>query len=329
MVVFVEQEGARRIFMPFAQTSIAELLSTGITLNTDEAVAIARALATDRTGSPAGESHEPLLLEDVCLGPDGTVVCRGCGETAHTLSEVALFLRELLPIGTAGIPGGLHYMIARALLEVDAPPFDSLEDFSDALARFEPGDRRQLLRELLARAQTNARFKSRSSIARRRVTSTSIDDLRAALHAADARLLEQKLAMEKPATAPPPQPRRWMVAVAACLTGASALCAGDAISRHFAAPSGSAATSTSSKANTQGFTVPTAGDVRAVQAADIVLSPPLAPPKVASTPNRTVRTSGRVSSKPTLRKTPPRSTENRSLLKRLRLDWIRKPFTRT
>jgi hypothetical protein len=231
-------------------------------------------------------------------------------------------------------------MIARALLEVDAPPFDSVEEFSDALARFEPGERTQLLRELLARAQTNARFKSRSSIGRRRVTSTSIDDLRAALHAADARLLEQKLAIEKPAAAPPPQPRRWMVAVAACLTGAAALCAGDAISRRLTTPSGSpsvspstsTSTSTSSKAaGTPGFAMPAAGDVRAVPAADIVLAPPLPAPKVSSIPNRTVRTPGRVSSKPTLRKAPrpQRSNENRSLLKRLRLDWLRKPFTRT
>jgi hypothetical protein len=307
--------------MPFAQTSIAELLSTGITLNTDEAVAIARALITNRTASPAGESHEPLLLEDVCLGPEGTVVCRGCGETTHTLSEVALFLRQLLPMGTAGVPGGLHYTIARALHEVDAPPFDSVEEFSDALARFEPGDRTRLLRELRERAQTNARFKSRPSAARRRVSSTSIDDLRTALHAADARLLEQKLAMEKPATAPPPQPRRWLgLAVAACVTLAAAICAGDAISHRFAAQSATPAT--------QSLTVPTAGAVRAVQAADIVL----APPNTSSTPKQTVRSSRHVSSKTTLRNgsRAQRSTDNRkSLLKRLRLEWLRKPFTRT
>jgi hypothetical protein len=308
--------------MPFAQTSIAELLSTGITLNTDEAVAIARALITNRPGSPSGESHQPLLLEDVCLGPDGAVICRGCGETAHTLSEVALFLRELVPIGTAGIPGGLHYAIARALLEVDAPPFDSAEDFSNSLARFESGDRPRVLRELFERAQTNARFKSRSSTARRRVSSSSIDDLRSALHAADTRLLEQKLAMEKPATAPAPvpQPRRWMpLAVAVGLIGAAALCAGDAMSHRFAAPSATA--------STQSVAVPTTGDVRAVQAADIVLAPPKAP----ATPNRMVGTSRQVSSKPTLRKDsrPQRANENRSLLKRLRLQWLRKPFTRT
>ncbi len=312
--------------MPFAQTSIAELMSTGITLNTDEAVAIARALISNRTGSPVGDSHEPLLLEDVCLGPDGTVICRGCGDTAHTLPEVALFLRQLLPIGTAGIPGGLHYTIARALLEVDAPPFDSAEDFSAALARFEPGERTRLLRELLERAQTNARFKSRASTARRRVSSTSIDDLRTALHAADARLLEQKLAIEKPAATAPPRPqRRWLpLAVGVCLAGGALICAGDAISRRFASPP-------ATTASAQRVIVPAAGDIRAVQAADIVLAPPLAPAKVSSTPNRTVRTSGHVSPKPTLRKAarPQRSNDNRSLLKRLRLDWIRKPFTRT
>jgi hypothetical protein len=311
--------------MPFVQNSIAELLITGITLNTDEAVAIARALIGSQTGSAAGETHAPLLLEDVCLGRDGSVICRSCGEMGHTPSEVALFLRELLPIGTPGIPGGLHYTIARALLEVDAPPFDSAEDFSHALARFGYGDRTRLLHELLERAQTNARFKSRPAIARRRVSATSVDDLRSALHAADARLLEQKLAMEKQVTAPslspPPPPRRWLPpAVAACLIGAAAICAGDAIRHRLAAPSAPAA-------STQSLTVPTAGTVRAVQAADIVLDPP----KASSTPTRAVRSSARVSSKPTLRKAPrpQRSNDDRSLLRRLRLQWLRKPFTRT
>jgi hypothetical protein len=50
------------------------------------------------------------------------------------------------------MPGGLRYAIARALLDVDAPPFDSLADFSATLGRFEQGDRRLVLRLLAHRA---------------------------------------------------------------------------------------------------------------------------------------------------------------------------------
>jgi hypothetical protein len=108
------------------QISIAELLSTGITPSTDEAVAAARALMRDRSSA------------------------------TPEVSEVALLLRRLLPIGTAGVPGALHYAIARALREVDAPPFDSVEDFSNALARFEHGDSARSWRGLPERAQGGA-----------------------------------------------------------------------------------------------------------------------------------------------------------------------------
>ena len=55
--------------------------------------------------------------------------------------------------GGPGVPGGLRYAVARALLEVDAPPFDSLQALSVSLSRFETGDRRQVLRSLMARAE--------------------------------------------------------------------------------------------------------------------------------------------------------------------------------
>jgi hypothetical protein len=141
--------------MTAEQISISELLSMGITPDADEAVAVALELMRD--GSIATSSsppHEPPLPENVYLGSDGSVVCRGCG-TPLAVSDVALFLRRLLPIGTAGVPGALHYTIARALQEVDAPPFDSAEDFSRALARFEHGDGAQFLRALMERTQTN------------------------------------------------------------------------------------------------------------------------------------------------------------------------------
>jgi len=139
--------------MTAEQISISELLSMGITLDADEALAVALALMRDRSSAMSSSPpHEPLLPENVYLGSDGSVVCRGCG-TPPAVSEVALFLRRLLPIGTAGVPGGLHYTIARALQDVDAPAFDSAEDFSRALARFQHGDGAQFLRGLLERVE--------------------------------------------------------------------------------------------------------------------------------------------------------------------------------
>jgi hypothetical protein len=189
--------------MTAAQISIAELLSRGITPSGDEAVAVARALMLDRSSSTGAVSpDEPPLPENVYLGSDGSVDCPDCA-TTPAISEVALLVRRLVPIGTAGIPGGLHYTIARALQEVDAPAFDSVEDFSDALARFEHGDRAQLLSGLLDRTQTNA------------------------------------LAME---TAARP-PRTWQWLVAAWVTAAATLIAtGEAIHGRLAVPRSEAAT---------------------------------------------------------------------------------------
>jgi hypothetical protein len=64
---------------------------------------------------------------------------------------VAIFLESILPPGVP-VHGGLRYSLARALLDVDAPPYDSLEDFSLALARYERADRAQVVRGLVARA---------------------------------------------------------------------------------------------------------------------------------------------------------------------------------
>ncbi len=88
------------------------------------------------------------------LRPDGSVEC-GCS-TTPAVSEIAILLESLLRGGGAPSPGGLRYTIARALLDVEAPPFDSLDEFSRALMRFERGDRREIVRSLLSRADAVA-----------------------------------------------------------------------------------------------------------------------------------------------------------------------------
>ena len=75
------------------------------------------------------------------------------------LPEVAQFLQTLLD-SAAKVPGALRYTVARALLEVDAPPFESLADFSRTLTRFEPSDRRAALRDLFDRYASATRAES-------------------------------------------------------------------------------------------------------------------------------------------------------------------------
>src|SRR5262249_15420438 len=101
---------------------------------------------------------------------------------------LAILLQQLLPPGTPKVPGALRYGIARALHDVDAPPFDSIEDFSRALERFETGDRTAVVRALVERATTVMldRLRPRNRDDRRRLMPSSTD-FRRELRAADAR----------------------------------------------------------------------------------------------------------------------------------------------
>ena len=137
--------------------SIAECRGSGVVFEADEAVAIAQQLITslrdpgntDEVQTPFG----PPAAANVFLEEDGSVICRGCRMTP-VVSEIAIFLEDLLPAGSTRIPGALRYTMARALLNVDVPPFDSLDDFSRDLARHEHGNRPDLVRRALSRATT-------------------------------------------------------------------------------------------------------------------------------------------------------------------------------
>ena len=131
--------------------SLAELLARGVAVQPREAVAIAQELTVEsRTRTRAAPpSSGPLTPDTVHLDRDGSVVQIGSAELPG-LSEVAQFLQTLLG-SAAKVPGALRYTVARALLEVDAPPFESLADFSRTLTRFEPSDRRGALRDLFER----------------------------------------------------------------------------------------------------------------------------------------------------------------------------------
>src|ERR1700738_1548841 len=134
--------------------SVAEVQSAGVTIEAEEAVAIAQQLiATLRSGGTADAVEPPYgppSRANVYLDADGSVVCRAC-ETTPAVSEMAILLEAMLPAESGRVPGGLRYAIARALLDVDVPPFDSLDDFSETLRRYERGSRRQLVRRVLQR----------------------------------------------------------------------------------------------------------------------------------------------------------------------------------
>src|SRR6476469_4281238 len=105
--------------------SITELQDGGLTVEADEAVAIAqqlirslRAAAVRHVEPPYG----PPTAANVFLNEDGSVTCRGC-DTAPAVFEIAIFLDALLS-PSPRVPGGLRYAIARAMLAVDVAPFD-------------------------------------------------------------------------------------------------------------------------------------------------------------------------------------------------------------
>ena len=170
-------------------------MRVGGTLEVAEVLAIARQLIHLADRAPH-ELHAPLgppCPANVLLDPDGTVFCSGC-QTTPSVSELAIFLQGLLPRGTPGVTGSVRYTIARALHEVDAPPFDSLDDFMAALARYEQGDSRAIVRGLLERvARTEAG--AALTVERRRQV-PSVTDLRRQLRAADVRVYEQQIALD-------------------------------------------------------------------------------------------------------------------------------------
>lgn len=226
---------------------IADLLARGVRIEAAEAVAITQQVIVQLTGELdlAAEPDAPLLgpptPANVFLGRDGSAICLGCQATPAVF-EVAVLLQTLLPAGMGQVPGGLRYAMARGLHDVDAPPFESVDDFSRALSRYERGDRAAQVRDLVARATGEPRVHafgrprapSAPAVDRRR-TGPAPAALRRELHAADRLRFEQRAVAPRdagPAAPPPAQPtivqaghpRRWRLpAIAAVLVGGLAL----------------------------------------------------------------------------------------------------------
>jgi hypothetical protein len=172
--------------------SMSELKCTGIAIRGDEAVAVAQKLIHEPQLVSSSEPSGPPSLERVCIGDDGSVICRGC-EATPGVAEIAILLEALLPEHAPDVPGALRYTIARALHDVDAPPFDSLDALSAALARHEHGDRDATVRRLAARA--GARAYADGGDQRRHGRATS-SEYRRLLREADEKLYRQQLALD-------------------------------------------------------------------------------------------------------------------------------------
>jgi hypothetical protein len=131
-------------------TTIAELQRAGIVFRPGEAIAIVQKLINEPPAGRPQPPFGPLSIESVMVDELGTVTCTAC-DAKPAVSEIAILLDAMLPAGTR-LPGALRYTIARALLNVDAPPFDSIEELSSSLSRFERHAREVVIRDLMARA---------------------------------------------------------------------------------------------------------------------------------------------------------------------------------
>jgi hypothetical protein len=143
-------------------TSIAELQRAGVTIRAGEAVAVVQKLINDRPPGPPQPPFGPPSPDTVVVDEHGDVRCRR-SDVRPAVSEMAILLEAMLPPGTR-LPGALRYMIERGLLNVEAPPFGSIEEFSTALERFERNDRGQVIRELVARARAVADGDAQASV---------------------------------------------------------------------------------------------------------------------------------------------------------------------
>jgi hypothetical protein len=133
---------------------VRALGARGIQLKSHEAVALVQQLIYSDGKVELTPPFGPPTLDSVAICPDGRVVSRASAVTP-VMSEIGRLLDDMLPRGRGiPVPGGLRYAIARAMLEVDVAPFDSLAALSTTLARFETGDRREVVRALYARAAT-------------------------------------------------------------------------------------------------------------------------------------------------------------------------------
>lgn len=214
--------------------TLAELTGQNVEIAFADAVAIAQQLICDPdVGRDAQPPYAPLTLESVAVTKEGAVCCLHTASTP-TVTEVGLVMQSLLR-NSPSLPGGLRYTVSRAIHEVEAPPFESVEDLSKALERFEAGDRREQIASLYQRAGAQSESKANlvSSTAseagtpdypERRTRQQSAASLRRQLREADQRFYEAQLHASQ-AHGPAEKGRSRRVPIAACMVAGVALVA--------------------------------------------------------------------------------------------------------
>jgi hypothetical protein len=307
------------------RASAADILQAGVTIEPEEAVAIVQQLIAAFRGGRCTEIVEPPFgpptAERVVIFDDGSVGCRGC-ETTPAVSEIALLLEALLPPAPARVPGGLRYTIARALLDVDVPPFDSLDELSETLARYERGPREPIVIALLQRVAGSRALVPVSLAERRRAVRAT--ELRRALREADARLYVQRLASEAVTVSPRSSRGRTLPAALAGLAAGALMMVTGEFMHHFhretALPPAVAAPP------------PVVAPVAAPRLA--IDEPVVAQTAAAARPVavRHVQTHAAAKRPPHATRVPssqtPHRPGSRGVLDRLRLRWLRDVFTR-
>jgi hypothetical protein len=317
--------------------SVAEVQHAGVTIEAEEAVAIAqRLLDTLRSGTDApGEGpFGPPTTATVYLSDDGSVVCRGC-EATPAVSEIAILLQAMLP-RTTRIPGGLRYAIARALLDVDVPPYDSLDDFAETLSRYERGPRDQIVCGVLQRLDTRRALVPPLAADRRR--SPQATQLRRALREADARLYLQKVATETVANTVATrrsQPSNSRAAAACVAGGLLLIAAGEFIDSRGRAAEPIVVTAPAAMAPAGAYEV---RDVVSTEPSTPNLTEPgsgsseprgesSVAPRAPEKRRRPTRAASPVVRSPSTRERSRKTAPSRSVLERLRLNWLRNVIT--
>ena len=305
-------------------TSIAELQQAGVTLEANEAVAIAQQLIRslrEADGGSVEPPYGPPASSNVFLNADGSVTCRGC-DTIPAVFDVAIFLDALLPRSPRA-PGGLRYAVARAMLAVDVAPFDSMEQFSQALAKYEIGPREEVVRRLLQRS--SSRLVASLPAKDRRQPGTSVTELRRELRQTDLLLYQQLIALSTHDAAwRAPRDRTMLSAIICVVVGVLLFVSGE-LMQSWRVP----------------LTVPTPPPPPAIIGTAGSAPPAAAMPQPAepdsvrtSAPSTTVRpppvrrSSVKPSSKRLKPAAPPsaRPSERRGVLDRLHMRWLRTAF---
>jgi hypothetical protein len=185
------------------RVSLAELAAADIPLHQAEAVAVVVEICRQYSSGRIHGIPSPGVIR---LTRDGAIVAEGPITTGAEsgVRRAAHLLSDLLPdFDTPGVyraSGGLRLVLARALGTIDLPPYATLEELCDALARFSVEDLGRSVRSLF-RAWEEAPARRRpagpppaltiSDIRRaRRATGLSLDELAAVAEVPAARLRE-------------------------------------------------------------------------------------------------------------------------------------------